>query len=158
MTALDTATATVRAFLTGDFSAYRQLHEQLDRDERGAFAVVLAAAFRHAATRRFGEKYSIGDVVEFVAQARAQYPHVGEEVTAEDAEKVIRAALGEDSLLDTMSGRAYGAAQAAMLFALTHEDEASRAGIHALVSSATDQAEGYLRRRERQALWSRMGR
>jgi hypothetical protein len=149
----DTASAAVRAFLTGDFSEYRLLHEQLGREDRGAFAIVLAAAFKDAATSRFGESASIGDIIGFVAQTRAQYPRVAETVTADDAENAIRAVLGEDQLLDAMDGKAYGAAQAAMLFAITHENEEARAGIHALVSSATDQAEDYLRRREHQALW-----
>lgn len=157
MTALDTASATVRAFLTGDFSTYRQLHGELGKDERGAFSVVLAAAFRDAATRRFGERYDLSEVIGFVAEARSEYPHVAEQVTAEDGERAVRIALGEDDLLGTMDGRRYGAAQAAMLFALTHETDASRAGIHPLVTAATEQAEGYLRRRERRAgaLWLR---
>jgi hypothetical protein len=149
----DTASAAVRAFLTGDFSEYRLLHERLGREDRGAFAVVLAAAFKDASTRRFGESASIGDIIGFVAEARAQYPRVAETVTADDAENAIRAVLGEDRLLDTMDGKAYGAAQAAMLFAITHENEEARAGIHALVSSAAEQAEDYLRRKEHQGLW-----
>jgi hypothetical protein len=148
----DTASAVVRAFLTGDFSEYRLLHEQLGREDHGAFAVVLAAAFKDAATRRFGESASIGDIIGFAAQARAQYPRVAESVTAGDAGNVIRAVLGEDHLLDTMDGQAYGAAQAAMLFAITHESDGARAGVHALISSAAEQAEDYLRRRERQLL------
>lgn len=157
MTALDTASATARAFLTGDFSTYQQLSGELGKDERGAFAVVLGAAFKDAATSRFGERYDLGEVIGFVAHARAQYPHVAEQVTAEDGEKAIRIALGEDDLFAAMDGRAYGAAQAAMLFALTHETDASRAGIHSLVTSATEQAGDYLQRRERKAgaLWLR---
>jgi hypothetical protein len=151
MTALDSASATVRAFLVGDFSTYRQLHGELGKDERGAFAVVLAAAFKEAAASRFGESYDLSEVIGFVAEARAHYPHVAEQVTAEDGEKAIRIALGEDNLLEAMSGRAYGSAQAAMLFALTHETDASGAGINSLVTSATQQAEGYLRRRERRS-------
>jgi hypothetical protein len=153
VTHADTAAAAVRAFLTGDFSEYRQLQGRLGPEDRGAFAVVLAAAFKDAAVQRFGEHASIEDIIEFTAQARAQYPHVAETVTADDAEKAIRAVLGEEDFLDTMDGRAYAAAQAAMLFAITHENEETRAGIHALVSSATEQAEDYLGRREPQGLW-----
>ncbi len=139
----------MRAFLTEDFSTYRQLHEQLGQEDRGAFAVVLAAAFKDGAALRFGENPPVEEIISFVAEARAQYPHVAEAVTADDAERAIRVALGEDSLLDTMNGKVYSAAQAAMLFAITHESDEARAGIHALVTSATEQAEDYLRRRER---------
>jgi hypothetical protein len=147
VTCADKASAAVRAFLTADFSSYRQLHGQLGPEDRGPFAVILAAAFKDAAVRRFGENPPVEDIITFVAEARAQYPHVAEAVTADDAEKAIRAVLGEDILLGTMNGKAYGATQAAMLFAITHETEDARSGIHALVTSATEQAEDYLRRR-----------
>lgn len=149
--ALGTASGTVRAFVTGSFGTYRQLHSELGAEERAAFAVVLAAAFREATARRFGEDRTSGDIVEFVAEARARYPRVSESVTALDAENVIRAALGEEDLIDSMSGYAYGAAQAAMLFALTHETETPSDDIDSLLATATRQAEGYLQRRERRS-------
>jgi len=145
--AIATAISTIRAFLTEDFTTYRRLHAQLDNDERGAFALVLAASFREAANRRFGEQHSQADIIEFVAKTRAEYTRTGEAVTAEDAEKVIRAALGEEDLIDTMDGHAYGAAQTAMLFALTHEDNASRDSIDGLLADASEQAAGFFRRR-----------
>jgi hypothetical protein len=158
VTHAETASTAVRAFLTADFGVYEQLHRELGQEDRGAFAVILAAAFKDATVGRFGENPSAEDVIGFVAEARAQYPHVAETVTADDGEKAIRAVLGEDSLLDTMDTRAYSAAQAAMLFAITHETEEARAGIHALVTSATEQAEDYLRRRERRSLWCQTSR
>jgi hypothetical protein len=147
LTAIDAATEAVRAYLTEDFSTHQQLNAQLGKEERAAYAIVLAAAFRSAATSRFGEQYSIGDIIEFVAETRAQYARVADAVSAEDAENAIRAALGEEHLIDAMSGYAYGSAQAAMLFALTHENATARAGIGTLLDSAAEQAEGYLQRR-----------
>jgi hypothetical protein len=68
-----------------------------------------------------------------------------EAVPAEDAEAVIRAALGEDDLVDGLNGQAFGAAQTAMLFALTRDG--SDAAVDALLGTAAAQAEDYLQRR-----------
>jgi hypothetical protein len=146
-TDVDSAVAVLRAFLTRDFSTYQSLREGLDADQRQAFSVVLAAAFTSAATRRFGEKPSAADVIEFVAEARARYPTVGGIVSAEDAETVIRASTGDDDLVGALDGRRSGAAQTAMLFALTRENEAPLAAIDALLAGAAAQAEDYFQRR-----------
>lgn len=149
MTSTDVSSAVtvLRAFLTEDFSAYQRLHADLNAGQRRAFALVVTAAFTGAAIRRFGEQPPAADVIEFVAEARAKYPTAGEAVSAEDAETAIRAATGEDSLIGALDGRASGAAQSAMLFALTHEGGASADAIEALLGSAAAQAEDYLQRR-----------
>jgi hypothetical protein len=137
------AVAALRALLTEDLDAYRRLHAGLDAGQRLAFAVVLTVAFDEAAVRRFGGDHTLADIIEFVADARARYPRTGEAVPAEDAETVIRAALGEDDLIDRLDGHAYGAAQTAMLFALTRGDH----DVEALLASAAAQGEDYLKRR-----------
>lgn len=142
---VDSSVAALRALLTEDFSTYKRLHAELDTDQRRVFAVVLSAAFNEAAVRQFGKHYTRADVIEFVADARARY--AGEPVGAEDAETVIRVALGEEHLLGKLNGYASGAAQTAMLFALTHESDASRDGVEALLADAVEQAAAYLRRR-----------
>ena len=53
------------------------------------------------------------------------HPRTGQAVPAEDVETVIRAAAGEDALIGALDGRAAGAAQTAMLSALTREGGAS---------------------------------
>jgi hypothetical protein len=146
-TDVSSAVAVLRAFLTEDFSTYRRLHADLDAGQRRAFTLVVTAAFTSAAIDRFGERPPAADVIEFVAEARAKYPTTGEAVPAEDAETAIRAATGEDSLIGELDGRASGAAQTAMLFALTHEGNASADAIEALLASSATQAEDYLQRR-----------
>ena len=146
-TDVDSAVAVLRAFLTRDFSTYQSLREGLDASQRQAFAVVLAAAFAKAATRRFGEKPPEADVIEFVAEARARYPTAAGIVSAEDAETVIRTFTGDDDLVGELDGRRSGAAQTAMLFALIHENEAPVAAIDALLAEAITQAEDYFQRR-----------
>lgn len=136
------AVAALRALLTEDLGTYRRLHAGLDAGQRRAFAVVLTAAFNEAAVRRFGDDHAPAGIIEFVADARARYPRTGEAVPAEDAEAVIRAALGEDDLVERLDGHAYGAAQTAMLFALTRDED-----VEDLLSGAAAQGEDYLQRR-----------
>jgi len=111
---------------------------------------VLTAAFSEAAVRRFGEQHNPADVIEFVTEARTRYLTTGQAVPAEDAETVIRVALRGDELIGTLNGQARGAAQTAMLFALTHESGASRDSIEPLLASAAGHAETYLQRRTSQ--------
>jgi hypothetical protein len=149
-TDVSSAVAVLRALLTEDLDTYRRLHTGLGADQRHALAVVLTVAFNEAVTRRFGEGHTPADIIEFVAEARARYPRTGEAVPAEDAEAVIRAALGEDDLIDRLNGHAFGAAQTAMLFALTRDGETTSVIVDTLLASAAGQAEDYLRRRASQ--------
>ena len=139
------AVAVLRALLTEDLGTYRRLHAGLDAGQRLAFAVVLTVAFGQAAVRRFGDDHTPAAIIEFVADARAWYPQPDEAVPAEDAETVLRAALGEDDLIDRLDGHAYSAAQTAMLYALTRDND----DIDALLASAAPQAEDYLKHRTR---------
>lgn len=139
------AVAALRALLTEDLGTYRRLHARLGAGQRLAFAVVLTVAFDQAAVRRFGGDHTSAAITEFIADARARYPQADEAVPAEDAETVIRAALGEADLIDRLDGHAYGAAQTAMLFALTRDND----DIDALLDSAVPQAEDYLQHRTR---------
>jgi hypothetical protein len=146
-TDVSSAVAVLQALLTEDFSTYRRRRADLDAGQRRAFAVVLTAAFASAADRRFGKRPPAADVIEFVAEARARFPTAAEAVPAEDAETAIKAATGYDDLIGALNGRASGAAQTAMLFALTHEGGASAAAIEALLTEAATQAEDYFRQR-----------
>lgn len=149
MTSMDVNNAVdvLRTLLTEDISTFRRLHSELDTSQRQALAVVLTIAFNEAAVRRFGEQHTPADIIEFVAEARGRYPTIGEAVSAEDAETVIRAALGEDDLIDTLSGYTFGAVQTAMLFAITSETTAAHDTIEPLLASAAGEAEAYLQRR-----------
>lgn len=144
--AIDNSVMVLRALLTEDMDTFRRMHAAQNGDERRAFAVVLTAAFTKAALARFGEHPGHDEIISFVADARTRVTGP-EAVTPEDAERVIRAALGEDHLLDAMDGRAYGAAQTSMLFALAHEHGASPEYIDGLLAGAAGEAAGYLRRR-----------
>jgi hypothetical protein len=125
----------MRALLTDDIDTFRRLNAGLDGDETRAFAALLAAVFFMAASGKFGKDYTVADVIEFVAEARAQ--HVGPEiVSAEDAEQVIRAVLGEEGLIAGMSASARAHAQTVMLVALVRDAGLSAEEIDALLDAA----------------------
>jgi hypothetical protein len=146
--AIDASIAALRALLTDDMDTFRQLHGQQNADERRAFAAVLTAAFNKAVADKFGTHAPASDVVEFVAVARARY--VGPEaIGAEDAEQVIKAALGEDDLIDSMDAYTFGAAQTAMLIALAHDNNFSSEEIEALLAMAERQARSFFERQSR---------
>jgi hypothetical protein len=146
--AIDSSVSTLRALLIDDMDTFRHLHGQQNADERRAFAAVLTAAFTKAAADKFGTQASASDVIGFVADARAR--HVGPDaVSAEDAESVLKAALGEDGLIDSMDASTFGAAQTALLIALVHEDGFSGEDIDALLATAAGQARSFFERQSR---------
>jgi hypothetical protein len=146
--AIDKSSRIIRAMLADDMDTFRPLHAGLDSDERRVFAVLFGAAFYKAVNDKFGKDYSAADVIEFVAEARTGY--VGPEtVSAEDAERVIRAVLGEDHLADDMSALARGQAQTAMLIAIVRDAGLSAAEIDALLDAAAQQVRSYFDRQGR---------
>jgi hypothetical protein len=145
---LDKPSKVLRALLLEDFAAYRRLDAELGPAANPAFSVLLGTAFMNAAERHFGESSSPADVINFVAEVRARLETAGQLVSADDAERVIRAALGEDHLLERMDGRAIGGAQTAMLFALVQEDDPSPDAVDELLGKAADEAAGYFARRQ----------
>jgi len=143
---IDKSIAVLGALLTEDFDVYRRLNAELDAEASKVFAAVLGATFVEAATRRFGQKPDIPAIIEFVAEARATYATTGEVVSAQDAESMIRGALGEDHLLDSMDVRRMGAAQTAMLFAIVHEGGYASEQIDDLLTVAKGRASSYFQR------------
>ena len=142
---IDKAVLVMRALLTGDIETFRRLNAGLDGDETRAFATLFTATFYKAANDKFGKGHKAADVIEFVAEARAQY--VGSEiVSADDAELVIREVLGEDGLTDDMSTHARGQAQTAMLVALVRDAGLSADEIDALLDVAAQRVRSFFER------------
>jgi hypothetical protein len=145
--AIDNSVALLRFLLTRDMDAYHRLAAEQDPREHRTYAALLTTAFYQATAKRFAQDSSSAAIIEFVSEARARI--VGPEaMVPEDAERVIRAALGESDLIDDMDGKAYGRAQVAVLLAITHENDDAPKEIDALLSSAADETAEYFRRRE----------
>jgi hypothetical protein len=146
--AIEKSVIMTRALLVDDIDTFRRLNAGLDRDETPAFAALLASAFFKAANDKFGEDYAVADIIEFVAEARAQY--VGSEtVSAEDAERVIRAVLGEEDLVENMSAYERGQARTAMLVALVRDAGLSADEIDALLDAAAQEVQSFFERQGR---------
>lgn len=144
--AINNSVATLRALTTGDMEAFRRMYDAQDAGERKAFALVLTATFVNAVTARFGEHPSSEDIIDFVSDARTRL--VGPDaMVPENAERVIRAALGEDDLIKDMDGRAYGGAQTAVVMALALENDASAGIVTKALDKAGEEVSGYLARR-----------
>lgn len=94
--------ATLRAYLAGDFEEYERLYEQLDRDAaRATYLALIEAACFEAIDRRFaGKDTTIADVIHFVADARARFDEVRDELDPRVAERIIRAVLDDDPIDD----------------------------------------------------------
>jgi hypothetical protein len=146
--AIDKSARIIRAMLADDMDTFRPLHAGLDSDERRVFAALFGAAFYKAANDKFGKDYRAADVIEFVAEARTRY--LGPEtVSAEDAERVIRAVLGEEDLANDMSAYARGEAQTAMLIAIVRDAGLSAGEVDALLDVAAQQVRSYFERQGR---------
>jgi hypothetical protein len=143
--AIDKSVLMTKALLVDDIDTYRRLNAGLSADETRVFAALLAAAFDKAANDRFGNDRTAADIIEFVAEARARY--VGTEtVSAEDAERVIRAVLGEESLTNGMSAYARGQARTAMLVALVRDASLSTDEIDVFLEAAAQQVRSFFER------------
>jgi hypothetical protein len=143
---IDRSIEVLRALLIQDFDVYRRLNSELDAEASKVFSAVLGATFVEAVTRRFGQEPDIPTIIEFVTEARATYAATGEVVPAQDAESMIRGALGEGHLLDSMDARRMGAAQTAMLFAIVHEGGYPSEHIDDLLTVAKSRATSYFQR------------
>jgi hypothetical protein len=142
---IDNAVLVMRALLTDDMDTFRRLNARLQGDEIHAFATLFTAAFYQAANDKFGKDHNVADIIEFVAEARAQY--VGSEiVSAEDAELVIREVLGEDGLTDHLSTQVRGQAQTAMLVAIVRGSGLSAAEIDALLDKSAQRVRSFFER------------
>jgi hypothetical protein len=146
--AIDSSVLMLRALLNGDMDVFRRLHAGLNSDERRVFAALLTATFDQAVNDKFGQHHGTADIIEFVANARAQY--VGPEtVSAEDAEHVIQAALGGEDQVEAMDAYTFGQAQTAMLIAMIRDAGLVNHEINALLDAAAQQVRSFFERQDR---------
>jgi len=98
VTVTDEYVAALRAYLTGDPTAFDAISGRLaerDGDEGGnTFGALLGMAFVVAARRRFAAGYTDGDIVQVVAQARAAFAGRSDGIDPLAAERMLRAVLG----------------------------------------------------------------
>lgn len=127
--------AALRSYLEGDLTGYERLISTLQqRDDVNGFAVITTTAFVEAARRRFEPSWTRGDVVRFVANARARWGKDADQIDPLDAEMLVRAALG-DELPDELDDAAK-ATQIHLLTALVADEQLDQAGLDEVLTRA----------------------
>jgi hypothetical protein len=136
MAITDEHLATLRAMLIGEFDEYGRLLDHMDRTNTGeGFNVLVAAAFYVAVNRRFGQGYTIADIIQFVAGERVRVDDREFDIDPRVAERLMLAVLGNGSAHD-LDERAKGLAQIALLTALVDDENLDDAGLGAFMAEA----------------------
>ena len=98
MTSSEQLTA-LRTLLTRNFEEHRQVITQIKQTEGLAgYNKLLTAAFVNAVDRRFGTRYTLTDIVEYVAEVRTRLRNPYRGINPNVAERLIRKALGEGTV------------------------------------------------------------
>lgn len=86
----------LRTLLTGNLDEHRQVIAEMDQGGgwRG-YNELITAAFFEAVDRRFGTRYTLPDIVEYVADVRTRFRDPNRGIDPNIAERLIRKALGE---------------------------------------------------------------
>lgn len=100
----DDMAATLHAQLAGQTDEHLRRLRELDKESvQSEYPVLVAAAFFLATNRRFGKSNPTtvrAQIIEFVASLRGRTPEATEKVDAHIAERLLLAALGEESIAD----------------------------------------------------------
>lgn len=134
--------AVLRALLAGDGEEFDRLTEQIsDVDSWEGLNYLAAAACHEMIYRAFGDGYTVGAVIHFVGEQRAQLFDSEDDFDARIAERLILASLGNGSL-DGIDERAKGQAQIGLLTAMVDRENFDDAGLDELLSAARKVADG----------------
>ena len=89
----------IRSLVRADAEAYRRHLDQLDDTGWAEFGMSVGAAFYLATRQHFGSAYDAADVIRLVADFRIDVAGVGFDVEPLVAERLIQAALTDDTKL-----------------------------------------------------------
>jgi hypothetical protein len=114
----DDQVAALRALLVENFAEYEHLANHFERTNAwSGFNYLIAAAFYEAVYRKFGKGCTIPEIIRFVADERARIEDPEADFDARVAERLILAALGNDSV-EGIDERMKGHAQVSLLLAM----------------------------------------
>jgi hypothetical protein len=114
----------IRAMARQDWGTIDRLLDELRVLEWAGSTQIIGAAFALAVHRRFPENYDPRDITQFVTKTRSQYRD-GKELPALEMEGLIRAALGESDLLESISPEVSIPAQIVILGTLLQDESFS---------------------------------
>jgi hypothetical protein len=136
--------ATLRSYLSGDFSDYQQRRNQIDQaPNRAGYMALVSAAFCEAVERRFARQDPPERVIEFVADVRGQFDRDGNQIDPRAAERMIRAVY-TDEPIDDLDSATKGRTQIVLLAALINSEQLDDAGLDAFLADAGKLADQWL--------------
>ncbi|MFV2009391.1 MULTISPECIES: hypothetical protein [unclassified Micromonospora] len=137
---MDEETKFVRTILIQDWEAYDSFVRQFEEQGKGTPVAIIGYAFFVAVQRRFGQSLDPGEVMRFVADARANLTE-GHKLPAKEAEALIFAMLGMDiagaeETVDKLDIGEMAEIQAQLLFRLIEDAQLSEEQLDAFLLEA----------------------
>lgn len=140
MAVTDEQVAVLRAQLKADREEYDRRHAQLDlKSDSKGYAMLLTAAFTLATEQRFPPPVTLADLIRYVADVRSRTPSAAENVDPKIAERLLLAALTDDSISD-LDGKAIGVNQSILLVAMVADKGLDPAGLEEFIEEARELA------------------
>ncbi|MFV2019648.1 hypothetical protein [Micromonospora sp. LOL_023] len=137
---MDEETKFLRTILIQDWEAYDSFIRQFEAQGKGTPVAIIGYAFFVAVQRRFGQSLDSGDVLRFVADARANLSE-GHELPAKESEALIFAMLGMDiagteETVENLDIGEMAEIQAQLLFRLMEDAQLSEEQLDAFLLEA----------------------
>lgn len=147
MTSTEQVTA-LRALLTRNFDEHHRVVAQIKQTGglTGYYELVTAAFFE-AVDRCFGTRYTLPDIVEYVAEVRARLRDPNRGIDPNVAERLIRKALGEGTTRD-IDKETLLHTEGVLLAVLVMDEQFDDAALDAFLAEARALAERLKRSRE----------
>lgn len=141
MPVTDEQVAALRAQLADDVDEHRRLLAQLDLNTGGrAYVALIDAAFFEAAERRFGNRSTAADVIEYVADVRSRSERIADAVNARTAEQLILMVFS-DSPAEPLDSKTALTAKQVLLAALIADEHLDDAGLNKVLADARQLAD-----------------
>lgn len=113
----------VRALLIRDLDEHLRITAQIKKaNGLMGYNRLILAAFCKAIHRRFGTRYTLTDIVEYVAEVRTRFRNPDRGIDPNIAERLIRKALGEGTL-QGIDKKAFIYTAGVLLFVLVMDEE-----------------------------------
>lgn len=126
----------LKATFVEDFDEVDRINADLGDTDWKDSGLLIAAVFSVAIEERFAKDSSRSAVKDFITAARADYAEADNPIKPLVAEGVVRAALGEEELLDGISAAESMQVQMILAHKIISEGEKSPAEIDALLDRA----------------------
>lgn len=97
--------AAIRAYLSGNQEEFRRLNRALDTSKAASrsYQALIAATFIEAVERRFNERTTRAEVIDYVADLRSRNDDAAEELDPDKAERMIMTVIADEDV-DDLSG------------------------------------------------------